>query len=519
MSISFNSLIADVNRLIDWFLPSDSGDDRELTRQMRMFLVSHLLGPFIGNSVPIALYIFDPNPGFDVVILAISITGFWIFPFVLRSFGHYYTLAIISIQNLAFCIFWSCYFYGGITSPTLPWVLTIPLLAFFYIGSAPKLRLVVLGMFSLNFGLFYGLSMHYGLPEHDMPFASLQALGLVSTAAASMYVAMMAFFYAKVLATQSELESEMQEHLRTAHELRQATIEAENASAAKADFLAKMSHELRTPLNAVIGYSQILLEDAEDDGDQTTIEDLNRIHSAGRHLLKLVNEVLDLIKIDAGKMVLYKEPVDLSSLIETVVGEIKSNKSTSPQAPINVMCENNIDGLVTDRGRLHDAIFELVENAVKFTKDGHVDIVSYREIRDSSSGGDQLVIEVRDSGTGIPEEHLPTLFEQFNMSNDSSSSKYGGTGLGLALTQRICRLLGGDIEVQSTEGKGSCFSIKMPFIVEETSDPDSGLSDEFDARNTELSLAEAEQAISLLRMAVGEPAKSADDKTKVTVNG
>ncbi|MCC2097087.1 MAG: hypothetical protein KDJ29_09350, partial [Hyphomicrobiales bacterium] len=314
MAKSFNDVLARLNSLIDWFLPSAGTEDRELTKQMRMFLISHLLGPFIGNSVPIALYMFDPNPAFDVGILAVSITGFWIFPFILKKFGHYYLLAILSIQNLTFCILWSCYFYGGITSPTLPWVLTIPLLAFFYIGSAPALRLVVLGMFTVNFGIFYGMSVGYGLPEHGMPFASLQGLGLISTAAASLYVAMMAFFYAKVLASQGELESEMREHLATANKLRQATVEAEQASAAKADFLAKMSHELRTPLNAVIGYSQILLEDEEDEGDPDTIADLNRIHSAGKHLLKLVNEVLDLIKIDAGKMSLYREKVDFADL-------------------------------------------------------------------------------------------------------------------------------------------------------------------------------------------------------------
>jgi signal transduction histidine kinase len=510
MATTFNNALTWLNLVIDWFMPAVGTEDREQAKQMRMFLISHLLGPFIGNSVPIALYMFDPNPGYDVAVLAASITGFWIFPFVLRAFGHYYLLAILSIQNLAFCILWSCYFYGGITSPTLPWVLTIPLLAFFYVGSAPMLRLVVLGMFTANFGIFYGMSVVYGLPEHGMPFASLQGLGLVSTAAASLYVAMMAFFYAKVLASQGELESEMREHLATANKLRQATVEAEQAGAAKADFLAKMSHELRTPLNAVIGYSQILLEDEEDGGDPETIADLNRIHSAGRHLLKLVNEVLDLIKIDAGKMTLYREKVDLAGLIGEIVNDVRNNNKQNT-SEIVAMCSDDLDDLFTDRSRLHDATFEIVENAVKFTKNGRIDIEAYRQKDGFGAGEDGLVIRIKDSGAGIPAEHLPTLFEQFSMFNDASASKYGGTGLGLALTQRLCRLLGGDIAVESKENEGSCFTITIPIVVK---DEDAAGADA--ASNATLTsdaeIAEVEDAISLLKAAVHD-SKNEDAQT------
>ena len=176
----------------------------------------------------------------------------------------YNPLALVSIENLIFCILWSCYFYGGVTSPTLAWVLVIPLLAFFYLGSSSKLRLIVEAMFVVNmaiFGLFYFFGFHV---NNSLPVAAMQGLGLVSTTAAALYVAMMALYYAKIQASHSELESEMRQHVATATALRAATEEAERAGAAKAEFLAKMSHELRTPLNAVIGYSQILLEDAED---------------------------------------------------------------------------------------------------------------------------------------------------------------------------------------------------------------------------------------------------------------
>ena len=232
-----------------------------MRKQERIFLYSHLFGPFLGNTVPLALYCFDPEPGFQIIVLAASITGFWIFPFLLRAFGRYYLLATISIENLIFCILWSCYFYGGVTSPTLPWVLTIPLLALFYVGSSPRMRLAVLALFAVNLAGFLYLYIVVGHPASAMPVSAMQSLGIVSTVATSLYVAMMAMFYANALAAQVELGAEMREHIAKATELRIAVKEAERAGAAKTDFLAKFSHELRTPLNAVVGYSEMLLED------------------------------------------------------------------------------------------------------------------------------------------------------------------------------------------------------------------------------------------------------------------
>jgi signal transduction histidine kinase len=273
---------------VNYFIPRKIAVDRDRRNRAHVFLVSHILGPLIGNVVPIALYVVDPAPGYQVAVLAISITSFWIFPFVLRAGAPYNPLALVSIQNLIFCILWSCYFYGGVTSPTLPWVLVIPLLAFFYLGSSKSLRAMVMIMFAANLAIFSGFYL-FGYPiKNDLPIAAMQGLGLVSTIAASLYVAMMALYYAKIQASQTELESEMRQHMATASALRLATEEAELAGAAKAEFLAKMSHELRTPLNAVIGYSQILLEDAEDEGASETTR-IQQIHSAGQHLLKLVN--------------------------------------------------------------------------------------------------------------------------------------------------------------------------------------------------------------------------------------
>jgi signal transduction histidine kinase len=462
MKAKLAKILAALDRLVSYFIPPEVAADRDARNRAHVFLVSHILGPFIGNVVPIALYVLDPVPGYQVAVLAISITAFWIFPFLLRAGAPYNPLALVSIQNLIFCILWSCYFYGGVTSPTLPWVLVIPLLAFFYLGSSKSLRLIVMVMFTANLAIFSSFYL-FGYPiKNDLPVAAMQGLGLVSTVAASLYVAMMALYYAKILASQTELESEMRQHMATASALRLATEEAERAGAAKAEFLAKMSHELRTPLNAVIGYSQILLEHAEDEGDSESIADLNKIHSAGQHLLKLVNEVLDLSKIEAGKMELDLEETNLAALLIEIVEAVR------PAARKNgneIFCTiaPNLGTALCDAGKFRNMAGQLLDNAVKFTHNGKVEVVAERQ-RDGSC--DDLVIHVIDTGIGIAPDQITHLFEKFTVADDSSTSKYGGTGLGLALSQKLCKLMGGEVFVESELGKGSRFTVRLPLLTE-----------------------------------------------------
>lgn len=460
MNAKLSQMIAALDRLVNYFIPPDIAADRDARNRAHVFLVSHILGPFIGNVVPIALYVLDPAPGYEVAVLAISITSFWIFPFVLRAGAPYNPLALVSIQNLTFCILWSCYFYGGVTSPTLPWVLVIPLLAFFYLGSSKSLRVIVMIMFAVNLAIFSSLYLFGYHIKNDLPVAAMQGLGLVSTVAASLYVAMMALYYAKIQASQTELEGEMRQHMATAAALRLATEEAERASAAKAEFLAKMSHELRTPLNAVIGYSQILLEDAEDEGDSQSIADLNKIHSAGQHLLKLVNEVLDLSKIEAGKMELDLEETDLTTLLGEIVHSHRPSASNNGNEIICTLA-SDLGTALCDAGKFRNLTGQLIDNAVKFTQNGRIEVAAERRVDGSS---DELVIDVVDTGIGIAPDQITNLFEKFTVADDSSTSKYGGTGLGLALSQRLCKLMGGEISVESDVGKGSRFTIRMPLL-------------------------------------------------------
>jgi signal transduction histidine kinase len=450
-------LIAALDRLVTYFIPPNIAADREACKRAHVFLISHILGPFIGNVVPGTLYVIDPNAGYDVAILSLSITSFWVFPLLLRAGAPYNPLALVSVQNLIFCILWSCYFYGGVTSPTLAWVVTIPLLAFFYLGSSSSLRIIVISMFVVNVAIFAGL-YDYRPIKLDIPVEAMQGLGLISTIAAALYVTMMALYYAKVQSSQGELESEMRQHMETALQLRLATVEAERAIAAKAEFVAKMSHELRTPLNAVIGYSQMLIEDAQDEGDVESIEDLGRIINAGRHLLKLVNEILDLSKIEAGKMELDLQETALADLLNEVASEAESS-ATKNGSTISCKVDPDIGNPFCDGGKLRNVLAQLVDNAVKFTQNGRVELVAERQPGDSA---DELVIYVVDTGIGISPDRISRIFEKFTVVDDSSTSKYGGTGLGLALSQKFCRLMGGDLEVESTIGRGSRFAVRIP---------------------------------------------------------
>jgi signal transduction histidine kinase len=268
----------------------------------------------------------------------------------------------------------------------------------------------------------------------------------------------MALYYRRILQSGVELEAEMRRHMATAAELRRATADAERAGAAKAEFVASMSHELRTPLNAVIGYSQMLLEDAADENDQEAIADLEKIHKAGQHLLRLVNEVLDLSKIEAGKMELVPEDVAVADFVRALVDHKRSRADAKGVEMILELGEN-LGAARWDGQRARQALGQIIDNAVKFTEAGRVTVVARRR---HARGGDAIVIEVRDTGIGIAAEVLPSLFEKFTVARDASASKYGDTGLGLALSLALCNLMGGKIAADSQLGVGSTFTITLP---------------------------------------------------------
>jgi signal transduction histidine kinase/CheY-like chemotaxis protein len=445
--------------LIDWFTPDSVKDDPHAKKRVRMFLISHLCGPFLGAPIPIFLMIYDPAPFPHVPMLAASIFAFWAFPFALKVFPtHYTSLALLSTVNLSFAILFGSYHYGGASSPFLMWFLVMPLLAFFYLGSSTKTRVIIFAQIALGLAGFYAaFIMADSFPQH-IPIEQMVGIGVISAFCAATYVFLMASYYSSVVDSQSELLKEIDRHQDTLKMLTVAKDDAERANGAKSDFLAKMSHELRTPLNAVLGYSEILLEDAELEGRGEQIADLQKISAAGKHLLAMVNDILDISKIEAGKMELNLETVDLDRLIDEVESTGRPLAAKNTNAFI-VERGDELGKIRADATKLRQAIFNLLSNAAKFTQNGKITLSARREMR---NGAGWIVISVADSGVGISKAQQAQLFSNFSQANPAIAAKYGGTGLGLSLSQNLCRLMGGSISLESEPGKGSRFSISLP---------------------------------------------------------
>src|SRR5215831_6454193 len=238
-------------------------------------------------------------------------------------------------------------------------------------------------------------------------------------------------------------------------ELAVARDAADEANRTKSSFLANMSHELRTPLNAIIGYSEILQEDAAEKGDKAPIDDLQKIESAGRHLLGLINNILDLSKIEAGKMDVFIEAVDIQGLLEEVLSIVKPLADKS-QNVITVICPADIGIFRSDQIKVKQCLLNLLSNANKFTSKGTLTVTVARE------GDSRVGFRVSDTGVGMTKEQLGRLFQAFSQSDASTTRRFGGTGLGLAITKHFCTILGGDVTVESSPGEGSTFTIRLP---------------------------------------------------------
>lgn len=303
---------------------------------------------------------------------------------------------------------------------------------------------------------------------------------------------------AELMQTNTHLQQEITQRKEIEQALIAAREAAEGANRAKSAFLANMSHELRTPLNAIIGYSEILQEDAEDLGQDDFIPDLQKIHTSGKHLLALISDILDLSKIEAGRMELHPETFDVGHFVNDIVSTIpplvKKNNNT-----FVMHCDDTIGTMRSDLIRLRQVLLNLLSNACKFTNEGTITLTVLREVgadhlgyngtennidmlqpihhtldvqqrhmhsKDThTNAGEVILFRVTDTGIGMNPEQLEKLFTPFTQADSSTTREYGGTGLGLAISKRFCQMMGGNIIVESEYGKGSTFTVILPTVI------------------------------------------------------
>ena len=447
-----------IYRFIDWFIPASIRETESDRLMARTFVLLHLLGPVMGHSVTYFLWQTAAGATWQFWVTEAIVVSFLAIPLLLRAWGSLRLAAMVSVQVLVGLSLFGSFFFGGISSPLLPWFLIAMVLGFFYLADSTKLTLVGV---AVQLACFVTARMVLGAFPVLLEPESLKLANTFSILAALAYMTLLCLYYETVMRISLNLEQETIDQRGKLELLRAAMEAAELASRRKSIFLAKMSHELRTPLNAVIGYAEMLRETFEEQPNASRkMQDLDRIHAAGRHLLALVNDVIDLSSIEANRVEVSTQPVVLKSLVDEVIATA-SPLITKRDNRMIVNMPDDLGTLELDALKLRQSLLNLLSNAAKFTTKGTIMLTV---VSRPSARGERLILEVSDNGIGIAPESLRRIFEDFSQAENDTVSRFGGTGLGLALTKRFCKMMGGTIEVQAERGIGTKFTIEIPLV-------------------------------------------------------
>ncbi|MBL9107534.1 MAG: HAMP domain-containing histidine kinase [Myxococcales bacterium] len=353
---------------------------------------------------------------------------------------------------------------GGLASPFLSVLLALPVIAGIISGRASGWVWAALVIAVI---LVFALADHIGLAYAPLP---PEVDGTVLLTGSMITVtAILTLFVSLSEATRRDAIARLSAAVEDQRRSRELASEAVAASAAKSAFLATMSHELRTPLNIILGYSEIVLENLEQRGDEEDAEDLRRIRGAGEHLLGLISDILDLSRIEAHRMSIAHERFEIGELVRDLVISFQPLAERN-DTRLGVTTEDELVVSDLDRTRVRQILINLVNNAIKFTRGGKV------EVRAARVEGERVQIEVADNGIGIRADKLAAIFQPFTQADQSTTRRYEGTGLGLTIARKLTRLMGGSLTVKSAHGKGSTFTVRLPMT--RTSHP--GPTDEGD---------------------------------------
>ena len=436
------------------FIPDDLRNDPDTYRRAQMFVGAHVFGPPLGHVIAIYLYFIDPAPGVHFWVLVIALALYYAFPFLLRWTGKFGLLSLLSMENLSFIVLSTSFNYGGVSSPFLIWMPVVPLLAFYYLGARPKMRVVVLTVMAANLAIFYAVHLA-GVPFPEyVPLAKLSGMGIFSVCVAVVFVSIMSIYYERVAILASEIKAA---HVRADHKRQQA----EAASQAKSEFLARISHELRTPLNAVLGFAQLMEFNSKEPLTSRQGRHVAQIRKGGLHLLALIDEILELSKIESGTVRISIERVALGPIFDQL-RETLQPLADSAEIHLAFDLPADIPAVRADRIRLVQILMNLGTNAIKYNQRGGAVTV-----RAESEESGFVRLSVIDTGIGIPPERHAEVFQPFNRLGAEHGS-VAGNGIGLAISHRLAILMQGQLSFRSQPNEGSTFWVDLPVAPPET---------------------------------------------------